>query len=112
MLSCTQLINDYWLPLAIKCGISISEFRDMTPKQLNIFKSVREEQIQEEYDKINYTAWLNGVYFGHAIGSSIFPRNKYPNKPFDNSKSVEDSENDAVKFAQWVQAFNRTLKHE
>ncbi len=51
------------------------------------------ERQKFEGKKIEYAAWLNGLYVMRAIGSAFSKKVKYPNKPIVNE---DDEENESV----------------
>lgn len=106
------MINDYWLPSAIRYGISYKDFWDMTPKAIAVYRKVFEEKQQEEYDRINYKSWLSGMYVMNAIAACIDKKAKYPENLLSSkqSKNEELPDISAIKFGEWANAFNKNRK--
>lgn len=104
--------------MAIRYGVPYVEFWNLTPKAISIYRKVFEDKLQDEYDRINYAAWLNGMYIMNSIAACIDKKAKYPDKPL-KSESVEitdDSEESAsigeAKFLEYISAYNNVLNRK
>lgn len=81
-------------PAAISRGMTKRDFFHSTPNDVWLFlrehnKRARAEA-QAEAEKIEYTAWLNGVYIQRAVASVLSKKAKYPKQPL--GKEEEPSE--------------------
>lgn len=73
------------------------------------------EKSKEEYEKINYTAWLQGEYFICSIQKAFDPKKaKYPDKPFGKNETTEDGEEiDAYEsFRRQIRAMNERMREK
>lgn len=70
------------------------------------------KNIEDEYEKINYSAWLHGQYMIPAIQVSLSPKTaKYPDSPFSNKEEVQSHpEVQARQFEDWADAFNKKFE--
>lgn len=80
-------------PLAIKLGMTKSEFFHSTPKDFSIIVEAKNAEIreQQELEKLHvkqneYYAWLTGFYVQLAIGASFGKNRTYPKEPLTNNK--------------------------
>jgi hypothetical protein len=72
------------------------------------------KQTKDEYDKINYSAWMHGQYIIPAIQVALDPKKaKYPKKPYNNQSEVDEEgyEVDAYeKFRRSMRGMNERIK--
>ena len=70
----------YWqefLPLALECGMSPTDFWEGEPRLVNSY--LRKHEL--ELDEFNYKSWLSGLYVHRAVSSSL-------SQAFSDSKSA------------------------
>jgi succinate dehydrogenase flavin-adding protein (antitoxin of CptAB toxin-antitoxin module) len=65
-------------------GVSDERFPKLNPHKIKPYIKAYEEKQKAEYDKINHTAWLNGLYVHDAIVSA-FSNNHYHKEPIDSN---------------------------
>lgn len=58
-------------------------FWKLNPKSLQPFFEAYKENYQDDLERRNFQAWLNGLYVQHAIGSSFSKKHKYLSKPIE-----------------------------
>lgn len=85
---------------------------------MDIYQDVFIKNRKEEFEKIDYTAWLNGRYISEAIGSCFSKKAKYPTQPY-SYKNLEQNENisddlraeiAAKKFEAFAEVFNKKFE--
>lgn len=83
------------LTQAIIIGMSPEQFWDDDPSlffnYLDAFEQKRETEMKIELEKINFTAWLNGVYIDYALAVNnplAKRKGKYLEKPY-NFNNIE-----------------------
>lgn len=85
---------EYLLPLAITFGMPTTEFWNEDPDLLWAYRSSYMSKLEAEGEKINYVAWLNGlyVYEGVSVALSYLGKShaKYPEKPHDTKPKTEE----------------------
>lgn len=85
---------------------------------MKVYRKAYEQKTQEEYDRMNYNAWLNGMYIMHSIASCIDKSAKYPNKPYNpDAEENTDVPDESIglgeaKFLEYIEAHNNALKKE
>ncbi len=84
----------------------------MTPKVINLYQKAFEDKQQADFDSLNYSAWLNGMYVMNAIGACLDKKVKYPDHALENdsAKAVSVPDVSAIKFGEWANAFNQNMK--
>ena len=84
---------EYLLPLAITFGMPTTEFWNEDPDLLWAYRSSYMQKLEAEAEKINYVAWLNGlyVYEGVSVALSYLGKStaRYPDKPHDMKPKTE-----------------------
>jgi len=78
-----EIIENIWLPQCLSIGISYELFPSLNPRTIKPFKKAYKQRKDEEIATMNYSAWLNGLYVAHAIGSCFSKNSKYPSQPID-----------------------------
>lgn len=82
--------------MAINLGLSSTQFWHEDPYLLISYAKAHEIKMKEEAIewklKINFKAWLNGVYIQNAIASVFSKNHHYPQKPFEMLDTEENSE--------------------
>lgn len=101
-----EYIEKVWLPQSLAIGIPYETFGKLNPRKIKSFDEAYRLKIEDEYRKINYTAWLHGQYVMSAIGACLSKDAKYPEKPLEPSKEQNQSRSDAEGFEAWAIAFN------
>lgn len=85
----------------------------MNPKRLKPFQNDYNQKMQAEADKMDYSCWLMGQYLVCAIQKALDPKKaKYPNQPFGMRSFDEDEDSDisAIRFAEFVDVFNKAFE--
>jgi hypothetical protein len=68
---------------------------------------------KDEYDKINYTAWLQGSYIVRAVQTALYGKKaKYPDKPYSKSEESDTGEELDIYevFRRRMRAMNERIK--
>lgn len=87
---------DYLFPLAIEIGMTSEEFWKDDPRLFSSYMKAYEEKRKREYETINYSNWLQGLYnfdgsnkaltsfgYGFLAGKENPNKESYPSKPYD-----------------------------
>lgn len=113
--SIKEVILKRWLPEALAIGVSYQDFWFLTPARLNSFIGAFEIKLRRQMDVINYQSWLNGIYQMSAISSLLNQSNKYPESPYDFSRTIsmeERAQIEADLFRAYVAECNKHLQPE
>lgn len=105
------MIDQIWLPAAIRYRIPYDIFWKMNPKILTIYQDAYIQNKEEEYKSADYRAWLEGAYILRSIQCALSPKKiKYYEKPFtaEEKSTLSDEE----KFLLWVEEFNRRFEEQ
>jgi hypothetical protein len=71
--------------------------------------------IEADYEKIDYTAWINGQYIISSIQTALDPKKaKYPDKPFGKEENIiqQHPEIQAKKFEDWANVYNKKFEQK
>lgn len=90
--------------------VSYETFWHLNPRKLKPFEKAYEEQMKTEQERMNLTAWLNGLYVQNAIASVFNKKAKYPSKPFNLSGHKKTAKEEGMDFERYVQQFNAQRK--
>ncbi len=105
------MINEVWLPNALHAGVDYELFWRLNPKRLKPFIKVYEQKQKQIMERINFTAWLHGVYMTHAYAAVSTPNNRYLSEPIALYETEEDKEkkakNEADLFGAYAIKFNQ-----
>lgn len=117
-----ELIEREYLPQALAIGVEYSLFYSLNPKKMDSFVEGFRLKQEIELDKIYLETWLTGQYVLSAIGV-IVGGSEYPIEPHSSQELSEQiseekqeeklkikNEVDAIKFAEFAEAFNRDFK--
>lgn len=80
---------------------------------MEIYQNEYIKKIQTEYERINYTAWLHGIYVRDAVNNVLRGyKAKYPRKPYSNQQVDDNVENIDVyeSFRRKIRAMNERIK--
>lgn len=102
----TMNVKDYFIeylfPDAIIYGMSYDEFWFKDPELFFSYRFSYLKSVEIERERINYTAWLNGLYnyeahslsLANAFGDKKTVKQNYPDKPHDlnGNKKVNTEE--------------------
>lgn len=95
---------------AANIGIPYNTFMMMNPKSLNVYMEAYKQKMDDEGKRINYAAWLQGLYEIKAIGKAMVPnKNKYPQKPLGKDDGGSNFSKEE-KFKLWIHEFNRRFE--
>ncbi len=99
--------------------MSNKEFWEEEPNLLWTYRNSYMEKLKAERDKINHTAWLNGLYVYEAVSKSIYnnfkketlPVQEYTNKPYDFDKTEEELRKEKqLEVEEKIKERNRQIK--
>ena len=98
--------------MAVKYEIPLDVFRKLNPKIMERYLPFFKEQVKHRREIMSDTGWVNGMYFGRALGSCFPKGSKYPKEPLvlwedGDSEQNPESFTDADRFAGFVEAFNK-----
>lgn len=98
--------------MAVKYEIPLDVFRKLNPKIMERYLPFFKEQMKHRREVVSDAGWVNGMYFGRALGSCFPKGSKYPNEPLalwndgDSDKNPEPF-TDADRFAGFAAEFNK-----
>ena len=75
------MINDVWLPAAIRMGIPVDVFWQLNPKYMYMYQDNYIKEKQEQMKMLDVAAFYQGLYVQQAIVSCFDKKSKYPKKP-------------------------------
>lgn len=83
--------------------LTIEQFDEMTPREYRAICKGYYDNQKNEFERIRYQAWMNGISVLYAIGVNFSKETKYPS--FDkfmnnNNKKEEMSDKELFKLAQ------------
>lgn len=117
-----ELIEREYLPQALAIGVEYSLFYSLNPTKIEPFINAHMIKQEVELDKIYLESWLNGQYVLSALGM-LLGNSDYPTKPLtvaetkleEKEEEIEEklrikNEVDAIKFAEFAEAFNKDFK--
>ena len=58
-------------------------FWRLNPRKLEPFQTAAEMDQKAMQNRVNFTAWVNGLYVTHAVAACFSKNSKYPSKPID-----------------------------
>lgn len=84
---------DKLFELALFIGMTPEQFWVQDPSLFWVYKRVKENIVREEIDRLNYSAWLYGLYVREAIVSSFNDKHRYPSEPLSTGiKEISEEE--------------------
>lgn len=82
----------------------------MNPKILNILLNAYKSKKEEESKRMDFQAWLAGVYVRDAVASALVgKKHKYPENPYA-MQTVSHEMSGEEKFKLWAMEFNRRFE--
>lgn len=105
-ISFSSLIDEVWLPSALRMGIPVDVFWNLNPKYMYMYQDNFIKEKEEKLKMLDVAAFYQGLYVKQAIASCFNKSTKYPKIPFsliekENSLSPEE------KFKLWIEEYNR-----
>lgn len=105
------MVNEVWLPAAIRFGIDYKDFWGLNPKILKLYQARYEEQI----DVMHMEGWIHGQYMLAAIETALdSKKNPYPKEPFmcvgKEESAFNPDEQAAIEFGAWAKAIGTNLR--
>lgn len=100
------MIDDVWLPAALRMGIPIDVFWDLNPKYMYMYQDTYIKEKEEQIKLMDVAAYYQGLYVHQAIASCFNKNAKYPKTPYslvEKEKPLSPEE----KFKLWIEEFNR-----
>lgn len=86
------MIDDVWLPAALKFGITIEVFWTLNPKYMYMYQEEYIREKKEQMKMLDISAYYQGIYVQQAIASCFSKRAKYPEKPLLLQKQMKEKE--------------------
>lgn len=97
---------------ALSIGVSYDVFWKLTPRKLEpfieAFKQKSEFEANSFRERTNFAAWLQGIYFAHAIAANFSQNARYFDEPI-NLNGKENSELQVAKFESWAINYNKNI---
>lgn len=88
----------------------------MNPRRLKPFIKAFQDQQKSEADRIDFIAWLNGIYEMRAIGAATSGKVQYFEKPIGQEEHAEQAnDNDEaalIGFSAFAAEFNKQFSKE
>mgnify|MGYP000109013828 CR=1 FL=1 len=82
----SSLIDDVWLPAALRMEIPLDIFWELNPKYMYMYQDNYIKEKQEQLKLLDVSAYYNGLYVQQAIASCFNKHTKYPKKPLSLAK--------------------------
>lgn len=101
------------MPFALKIGVPYDVFWHLNPRTLQPFIMAYEQKQKDDMERLDYSAWLNGLYVMRAVGAAFSDKVKYFEKPLSNQEQPEPKSNDeaaAAGFAIYAAEFNKQFE--
>lgn len=96
-----MILEDVY-PTSIKCGMTKEEFFHSTLTDVYMRITAYRDREEAEAQKLEYLAWLAGVYNTTGIGTLFSEKAKYPESPLkENYVIVEDMELTEEEKVEW-----------
>ncbi|MGN0620558.1 MAG: hypothetical protein ACI4I9_01720 [Porcipelethomonas sp.] len=112
----TDIFNECF-PFYLSIGMTYEQFWEGDSTLPVFYRKAHKLKIRDEYDRINYTCWLQGLYMQAAVSSCFSRKSAYPEKPFEletdyKSKQPDEQQmtDNADMFAAFVYEFNKRRK--
>lgn len=86
------MIDDVWLPAALRYGISMDVFWNLNPKYMYMYQKEYIREKEEQIKLMDISAYYNGMYVQQAIAACFSKNAKYPKKPLLFEKEFIKSE--------------------
>lgn len=97
-------LSYYLCPLAIRIGMSYSQFWEDDPDIFWVYLEAYEQEQKTKFEYDNDVAFLQGQYFMMAIAQCLqfskHPKRIYPKKPFDLRPSELSEEIKQMQFTE------------
>lgn len=77
--------------MAIECGLSESNFLDMTLREVRMYIDGYCKRRKNEWERAEYQAWLTAYYTAYAIGSNFSKKVKFPDNPLNQENAIIDT---------------------
>lgn len=100
------MINEVWLPAALRMEIPVDVFWELNPKYMYMYQDNYIKEKEEQVKLLDVSAFYNGLYVQQAIASCFNKHAKYPKKPYsivEKKKPLSGEE----QFKLWAEEFNR-----
>lgn len=104
------------MPRAIRSGVPMTDFYNLTPKIINVYAKEYERKTQEECDLLEYSAWLHGLYVQNAIVSAFVEEVSYSENPLlkkhvdDEQEPEEEQYVGEAQFLQFINELNKRIQ--
>ena len=91
------MIEDTWLPVALRVGITYKDFWELTPHDMNLIVKSYREKMKEKLDYDNLICFLQGRYIvdsllctvGNMFSKKGAKNHEYPKEPYDLNPEEE-----------------------
>lgn len=91
----------------MQIGVPYDLFFRLTPKTLEPFIESYQKTQEQEQERINYNAWLNGWYVRLAVASALSKKAHYPAKPIADEDKEESEKDYVAQRRAFFERFNR-----
>lgn len=103
------MINEIWLPAALRFGIPIEVFWNLNPKYMYMYQDEYIREKEEQIKLLDVAAYYQGLYVQQAIASCFSKRARYPKKPLSLTEQEKPLSGEE-QFKLWVQEFNKRFE--
>lgn len=103
------MINEIWLPAALRFGIHIDVFWNLNPKYMYMYQDEYIREKEEQIKLLDVAAYYQGLYVQQAIASCFSKRARYPKKPLSLTEQKKPLSGEE-QFKLWVQEFNKRFE--
>lgn len=69
--------------MAYRIGLDLKMFWRLNPRRMKPFLDLFEQKQREDRDRLNFHAYMTGVYVRDAISACFGKNSKYPSTPYD-----------------------------
>ena len=103
------MIDEVWLPSAIRFGIPVDVFWTLNPKYMYVYQEDYMRRKKEEMQLLDVSAYYQGIYTMRAVSACLSKKASYPKQPLSLQKS-EKPLSQEERFKLWVDEFNRRFE--
>lgn len=104
------MIDEVWLPAALRFGISMDVFWGLNPKYLYMYQEEYIREKEEQMKLMDIAAYYQGLYVQQAIGSCFSKRAKYPKKPL-SMKNAEKKQTKEMTEEEYYDAMKQAIRN-
>lgn len=107
------MIEDTWLPVALRVGVTYKDFWELTPHDMNLIVDSYRTGLKEKMDYDNLICYLQGRYIvdallctvGNMFSKKGAKNHEYPKEPYELNPKEEKELTEEEKDTQVKQLF-------